>query len=174
MGLVKAILWLLGLIATTSVFVVGAFGASLAAQLGGTGTWGAVLVLLSACGMLILGVTSRGISHDWPRPRLDVMGRIGVVASVVIAVVATFLLVVLVRDLSPSDSWYWRAVAPLGVVGAWGAVFGWAADRRLLAAAGHLVSLFAPWGYFYLAPIGAIGLALAAGATFRTAALSRR
>lgn len=60
------------------------------------------------------------------------------------------------------------ALGFVSVAGAWGAFAAWVSDNRLLAVPGHLLSVFAPWGYLYPIPLLAVLLALTAGATFRT------
>lgn len=96
------------------------------------------------------------------------MKRLGIVASLVVAFAATALMLDGVADLGIGPWWLYPGDVFVAFAAAWAAPFAWATERRLLAIPAHLVTLLAPWGFLYFAPLLAIMLALAAGVTFRT------
>lgn len=98
---------------------------------------------------------------------MSVLKGFAVISSAAIAIAASILL----ADYLPASSrlfWGYPALAYVAVAGAWFATLAWAIDRRMLAVPGHILSIFAPWGYLYPLPVLAAVLALIAGATFRT------
>jgi hypothetical protein len=104
---------------------------------------------------------------------MSVLKGFAVVSSAAIAMVATILLADYLPTAGPNDWWGYPALGYLAVVAAWVACFSWAMNARLLAAPAHLLSVFAPWRYFYPLPLLAVILALAAGATFKSSRKKR-
>ena len=88
------------------------------------------------------------------------------VLASLIAIATTLLVLNDLTEREPAAGVY-PVIALAGLVGAWLAVFGWASDRRLLAAVGHVLSIGAPWDFFYPGALLAIVLAVVAVATFR-------
>ncbi len=91
---------------------------------------------------------------------------LAVILSSLIAIATTALVVNSFSKEDP-DARLYPMIALAGLVGAWLAVFGWASDRRFVAALGHLLSVGAPWDFFYPGAIVAILLGIVAFATRR-------
>ena len=100
--------------------------------------------------------------------RNGILLGIASIASLLIAIAATAMLAIDLTSTELEGGWGYPALGFISVFGAWGAFAAWVSDKRLLAVPGHLLSVFAPWGYLYPIPLVAILLAIAAGATFKS------
>lgn len=85
--------------------------------------------------------------------------RAGVLLAGSVAVGATLLTLSWWDEI---DNPFWQLSSPLAVFASWVAVVAWIRRLRWLAIPSHVLSLFAPWGFWYFGPIAAVGLAIAA------------
>jgi hypothetical protein len=109
------------------------------------------------------------VSHS--RMARDEHLDLGLVFTVVVAVVVTVwdAWFFLVSDYSVPPAWAWLQL--LVLAGAWGAVAAWMRRRWTLAGIGLSLTLGGVWGYFYIPPLVALVLA---GVAFARAVRSSR